>query len=69
MEQLARRGVAILFVSSEMEEIVGLADRVLVLHEGRLAGQLQAEEQNARESERAIMQLATGQRQESIQSR
>ena len=36
MEQLAEEGVAILFVSSEMEEIIGMSDRALVMHEGRL---------------------------------
>ncbi len=56
MEDLAGRGVAILFVSSEMEEILGMADRALVMHEGRITGQLQREEL----SEEAIMHMATG---------
>lgn len=56
MEQLAGQGVAILFVSSEMEEILGMSDRTLVMHEGRLTGQLQREQL----SEEAIMRLATG---------
>lgn len=56
MEDLARRGVAILFVSSEMEEILGMSDRTLVMHEGRLTGELTKEEL----SEEAVMQLATG---------
>ena len=56
MEELARKGVAILFVSSEMEEILGMSDRVLVMHEGRLTGELQRNEL----SEEAVMQLATG---------
>ena len=56
MEKLAKRGVAILFVSSEMEEILGMSDRALVMHEGRLAGELK----RADLSEEAIMQLATG---------
>jgi ribose transport system ATP-binding protein len=56
MEDLAERGVAVLFVSSEMEEILGMSDRVLVLHEGRLAGELARSEL----SEEAVMQLATG---------
>ena len=46
----------ILFVSSEMEEVIGLADRVLVMHEGRLAGELPRDHV----SEEAIMRLATG---------
>jgi ribose transport system ATP-binding protein len=40
MERLAKEGAAILFVSSEMEEVIGMADRVLVLHEGRLTANL-----------------------------
>ncbi len=56
MEELAGKGVAILFVSSEMEEILGMSDRVLVMHEGRLTGELQRDEL----SEEAVMHLATG---------
>lgn len=40
MEDLAERGVAVLFVSSELEEVLGVADRVLVMHEGKLTGRL-----------------------------
>jgi len=40
IDQLARQGVAILFASSEMDEVLGLADRALVMHEGRLSGEL-----------------------------
>ncbi len=56
IDQLARQGVAILFASSEMDEVLGLADRAIVMHEGRLAGELS----RAELSEEAIMQLATG---------
>ena len=56
MEELAQEGVAILFVSSEMEEILGMSDRVLVMHEGRLAGELNQDQIN----EESVMQLATG---------
>ena len=56
MEKLSQRGIAILFVSSEMEEILGMADRVLVMHEGRMAGELRHDEL----SEQAVMHLATG---------
>ena len=44
-----------LFASSELEEIIGLADRVLVMHEGRITGELQRSDL----SEEAIMALAT----------
>lgn len=56
IDTLARDGVAILMISSELEEILGMADRVLVMHEGRLAGELARENL----SEEAIMHLATG---------
>ena len=56
MEKLAGEGIAILFASSEMEEVLGMSDRAFVMHEGRLAGELQRNQL----SEEAIMQLATG---------
>ncbi|MFT5085984.1 MAG: ribose transport system ATP-binding protein [Candidatus Latescibacterota bacterium] len=56
MEELAESGVAILFASSEMEEVLGMSDRALVMHEGRITGQLE----RADLSEEAIMHLATG---------
>ncbi|MEI7820806.1 MAG: sugar ABC transporter ATP-binding protein [Verrucomicrobiota bacterium] len=56
MEQLAEEGVAIVFVSSEMEEILGMSDRTLVMHDGKIAGELP----RAQLSEEAVMHLATG---------
>jgi ribose transport system ATP-binding protein len=56
MEALAREGVAILFVSSEMEEVLGMSDRALVMHEGRITGELPREQL----SEESVMRLATG---------
>ncbi|RIK73799.1 MAG: D-xylose ABC transporter ATP-binding protein [Planctomycetota bacterium] len=56
MESLAAEGVAVLFVSSDMEEVLGMSDRTLVMHEGRITGELSRD----RLSEEAIMQLATG---------
>jgi ribose transport system ATP-binding protein len=58
MEELARQGMAILFVSSDLEEVIGMSDRVLVMHEGRLSGELA----RAELGEEAIMRLATGQK-------
>jgi ribose transport system ATP-binding protein len=43
-------------ISSDLEEVLGMSDRVLVLHEGRLAGELP----RAALSEEAVMRLATG---------
>ena len=56
MDRLAGEGVGILMISSDLEEILGMSDRVLVLHQGRLAGELRRDEL----SEEAIMHLATG---------
>ena len=56
MEALAKEGLAVLFVSSEMEEILGMSDRTIVMHEGRITGELHRDEL----SEESIMQLATG---------
>ena len=36
--QLARRGVAVIMISSEMPEVLGMSDRIMVMHEGRVTG-------------------------------
>ncbi len=56
MDQLAHQGLALLMISSDLEEILGMSDRVLVMHDGRLAGGLPS----AALTEEAIMHLATG---------
>lgn len=56
IHQLAEKGVAIILISSELEEIIGLSDRVAVMHEGRIAGCLKKGEL----TEERILQLATG---------
>lgn len=54
--RLADEGKAVIVVSSELPEVMGLADRILVLHEGKAAGELSREEA----SEEKIMALAFG---------
>ncbi len=56
MEELAGRGVGILFVSSEMEEVLRMSDRALVMCQGRITGDLPREAL----SEEAVMRYATG---------
>ncbi len=56
MDELAGAGIAIVMISSDLEEVLGMSDRVLVLHEGRVAGELP----RSALSEQAIMHLATG---------
>jgi len=53
---IAAEGVAVLVISSELPEVLGLSDRVLVMSEGRLVGELDA--QHA--TEQQVMALATG---------
>ena len=56
MRALAESGVAIVMISSDMEEILGESDRVAVMHEGAISGILE----RAECSEEAIMKLAVG---------
>jgi ribose transport system ATP-binding protein len=55
IRKLAKDGVAVLMISSELPELIGMSDRILVMHEGHLAGELPAGA-----SEAQIMELATG---------
>ena len=56
IEQLTARGVGVLMISSDLEEVLRLSDRILVLHEHAIAGELARGEM----SEEAVMRLATG---------
>src|SRR3954469_24990760 len=56
IDELAGRGVAVWMITSDMEELLGRADRVGVMHEGHLAGELSRD----RLTEEAVMRLATG---------
>ncbi|GAA3463799.1 sugar ABC transporter ATP-binding protein [Saccharothrix longispora] len=55
LRDLADRGMAVLLISSELPELIGMSDRLLVMHEGAVAGELPAGA-----SEEAVMRLATG---------
>jgi ribose transport system ATP-binding protein len=55
MRQLTDRGVAILMISSELPEILGMSDRILVMHDGEIAGELDRDAA----SEEGIIELAT----------
>ncbi|NUM43800.1 MAG: ATP-binding cassette domain-containing protein [Anaerolineales bacterium] len=56
MNDLAEKGVAIIMISSELEEVLGMSDRVMVMCRGHSAGVLPVQEAN----EERIMSLATG---------
>lgn len=56
MNQLVEAGNSILMISSEMEEMLGMSDRVIVLHEGRVSGEVRKNEF----SQEKILELASG---------
>lgn len=56
INQLAHEGKAIIMVSSEMPELIGMSDRIIVLHEGTVTGEFNREEFN----QESIMMCATG---------
>ena len=56
MNRLAASGAAIIMISSELPEILGMSDRILVMHEGTIAGELSREDA----TQEKIMHLATG---------
>ena len=56
MNELTANGVSIIMVSSELPEVLGMSDRIMVVHEGHIAGELLREEA----TQEKIMTLATG---------
>jgi ribose transport system ATP-binding protein len=57
LEHLARRGVAVLMISSDMQEVLGMADRIVVVHEGRVTGEVAARDA----TQERLLELAMGQ--------
>ena len=56
LREIASTGTAIWMISSDMEEVINVSDRVAVMHEGRLTGVLERDQVN----EESVMRLATG---------
>ena len=56
MSKLAQESKAILMISSELPEILGMSDRILVMHEGRVGGIFERKEA----TQESIMRAATG---------
>ena len=54
--QLAQQGKAVIMISSDMPELLGVCDRILVMHDGRITGELSREEA----TQNRIMELAIG---------
>ncbi len=57
LRKLAEEGVGVISVSSELPEVLGVSDRIIVVHEGTLAGEVSGEELATEEN---IMRLASG---------
>lgn len=55
MNELKKQGIAVMFVSSEMPEVMGIADRIIVMCDGRITGEVMAKETTQNE----ILTLAT----------
>jgi rhamnose transport system ATP-binding protein len=56
LSELAGQGLAVLMISSELPEILGMSDRVLVMHEGRITAELS----RSAATEETVMAAATG---------
>jgi ribose transport system ATP-binding protein len=55
MNRLKQQGIAVIFVSSEMPEILGIADRILVMCDGHITGEMPRQDA----TQEKIMELAT----------
>lgn len=56
MNQLTEQGKSIMIISSEMPELLGMSDRIIVIHDGEIAGEMQKDEAN----QEKILTLASG---------
>ena len=64
MNQLKKQGIAVMFVSSEMPEVMGIADRIIVMCDGRITGEVMAKETTQNE----ILTYATAFENKNIQT-
>ena len=56
MNTLVEQGISIIMISSEMEELIGMSDRIIVMHEGTVSGELRKEDF----SQNKILEYASG---------
>ena len=56
MRELSAQGISIIMISSEMDELLGMSDRLFVIREGKIVGELEREEFN----QEKILVLASG---------
>ena len=64
MNELKKQGIAVMFVSSEMPEVMGIADRIIVMCDGRITGEVMAKETTQNE----ILTYATAFENKNIQN-
>ena len=57
MNELKKQGIAVMFVSSEMPEVMGIADRIIVMCDGRITGELDARNTTQKEIQTLATQL------------
>ena len=65
IRRLAKQGTAIIMISSELPEIIGMSDRILVMYDGRIMGELSPSEA----TEERILMMATGQHSDQDQTK
>lgn len=58
LSELSEKGMSIIIVSSEITELLSIADRIIIMHEGKISGELSIEEA----TQEKIMTFATGQK-------
>lgn len=56
MNRLVKEGKSIIMISSEMPELIGMSDRIIVMHQGSVSGELTKEEV----SQERILEMASG---------
>ena len=63
LDRFAAEGIGVILISSELPEVLGMTDRVLVFHEGRVTGVLET----LRSDPEEIIQHASGQRKTAVE--
>ena len=56
MRDLAAQGIAVIFISSEIEEVLDVADRILVMNQGRITGEVRPDETDLEELLAKVME-------------
>lgn len=63
LDDLAKQGKAIMMISSDMEELIGMSDRIYVLSEGRLTGEVKRGEYDAKEMQEKLLEMMSEEKQ------